>query len=162
MNGRIFLYAARKGMASITICGDCGNNVVCLECGSSVVLHTKETGNFFLCHRCGERRSAEEVCKVCGSWKLMPLGIGIEKVKGEFQAGDLVVMRDSKGEYARGLTNFNSVDLKLIAGKHSSEISATLGRADFREAIHRDNLIVTDGAKNTPAKTTTKKSERVV
>jgi primosomal protein N' (replication factor Y) len=36
-----------------------------------------------MCHNCGHRRSAVEVCKVCGSWRLTPLGIGIESVAAE-------------------------------------------------------------------------------
>ena len=36
-----------------------------------------------MCHKCGERRSAVETCKVCDSWKLTPLGIGIDKVAEE-------------------------------------------------------------------------------
>jgi primosomal protein N' (replication factor Y) len=33
-----------------------------------------------MCHVCGERRSAEEYCKVCGSWKLTTIGIGIDLI----------------------------------------------------------------------------------
>lgn len=52
-----------------------------------MTLHTsKESGrNFFMCHKCGERRSADETCKNCGSWRLVPLGIGIEKVEEEIR-----------------------------------------------------------------------------
>jgi primosomal protein N' (replication factor Y) len=42
-----------------------------------------------MCHRCGERRSTEEYCKNCGSWKLKAFGIGIdlvyEKIKNDFK-----------------------------------------------------------------------------
>lgn len=71
------------------------------------------------------------------------LPIGILQVEGRFEPGALVVIKDSSGEFARGLTNFSDEDLRKVAGKHSSEISSILGRADFKEAIHRDNLIVT-------------------
>ncbi|HEX8551888.1 MAG TPA: glutamate 5-kinase [Abditibacteriaceae bacterium] len=72
------------------------------------------------------------------------LPIGITSVEGEFDAGALVSVKDSGGEYARGLTNFSAEELRCIAGLHSSQISSALGRADFIEAIHRDNLIVTE------------------
>lgn len=68
------------------------------------------------------------------------LPIGIVGVEGEFEAGALLSIRDSHGEYARGLSNYNSTELSKIAGLHSSKISSTLGRADFAEAVHRDNL----------------------
>ena len=38
-----------------------------------------------MCHKCGERRSAEEMCVVCGGWRLTPLGIGIDRVAEEFR-----------------------------------------------------------------------------
>lgn len=70
------------------------------------------------------------------------LPIGILMVEGQFEPGALVAVRDENGLYARGLTNFSADDLRLIAGKHTSEIQPILGRADFKEAIHRDNLIL--------------------
>src|SRR5690606_1844005 len=71
------------------------------------------------------------------------LPIGIARVEGDFEPGALVAVQDENGQYARGLSNYSSADLQRIAGKHSSEIKSTLGRADFKEAIHRDNLILT-------------------
>lgn len=68
------------------------------------------------------------------------LPVGIVGVEGEFGAGALVALRDSAGEYGRGLTNYAAEELRQIAGLHSSEIAGVLGRADFVEAIHRDNL----------------------
>ena len=72
------------------------------------------------------------------------LPIGICEVEGDFEPGALVAVRDKNGQYARGLSNYSADDLRRIAGKHSSEIGKILGRADFKEAIHRDNLILTD------------------
>lgn len=71
------------------------------------------------------------------------LPVGIISVEGRFEPGALVSLRDSKGEYARGLSNYSSDDLQRIAGLHSSQISTVLERADFSEAIHRDNLTLT-------------------
>lgn len=73
----MIILATRRGMAPSTVCGDCQNIVTCTNCSAPVVLHS----NFFLCHRCGERRSTEEYCKVCGSWKLGAVGIGIDLVE---------------------------------------------------------------------------------
>ncbi len=73
----MLMLATRRGTSPSTVCGDCQNIVTCNNCSSPVVLHS----NFFLCHRCGERRSTEEYCKVCGSWKLGAIGIGIDLVE---------------------------------------------------------------------------------
>jgi primosomal protein N' len=81
-SAHMIVIAARKGLAPSTICGDCHTIVVCTTCGAPVVLHESNDGStYFLCHHCGERRSTEEYCKNCGSWKLGTIGIGIDLVK---------------------------------------------------------------------------------
>lgn len=77
-NENMFIFAARRGLSPMTVCGDCGTTVLCSRCSAPIILHHNNEGNFFLCHRCGERRSAEERCRICSSWKLTTLGIGIE------------------------------------------------------------------------------------
>jgi primosomal protein N' (replication factor Y) len=74
---QMMILATRRGTAPSIICGDCQTIVTCNNCSSPMVLHSK----FFLCHRCGERRSSEEYCKVCNSWKLAAVGIGIDLVE---------------------------------------------------------------------------------
>jgi len=87
-NSHLFIMAARRGLASITVCDDCETVVSCKECSSPVVLHaSKETGkNFFMCHSCGARRNAVETCVNCAGWRLTPLGIGTERVAEEIRA----------------------------------------------------------------------------
>lgn len=81
----LFILTIRRGNSTITVCSDCDTIVSCRNCSGPVVLHTsRESGkNFFMCHRCGDRRSAEETCATCGGWRLTPLGIGIDKVYEE-------------------------------------------------------------------------------
>lgn len=81
----LFLLAIRRGISPVTVCGDCQTIVSCTQCSSPVVLHVStETGrNFFMCHKCGARRSADENCAVCDGWRLTPLGIGIDRVWNE-------------------------------------------------------------------------------
>ncbi|MDQ2933357.1 MAG: hypothetical protein M3Q80_03165, partial [bacterium] len=83
-----FILTIRRGTSPITVCSDCEMIVSCNNCSAPVVLHTsKESGkNFFMCHGCGERRTANETCKKCGGWRLTPLGIGIDKVYEEIQS----------------------------------------------------------------------------
>ena len=86
-NTRMFIFASRRGLAPITVCDDCETVVSCANCLSPMTLHASKsgTGNFFLCHKCGERRSAGEKCVNCDSWRLSPLGVGIDRVKDEIQ-----------------------------------------------------------------------------
>lgn len=79
-NEHMFIFVARRGLSPTTLCNDCGTIVLCSFCKAPTVLHRSNKENFFLCHRCGERRSALEKCANCDSWNLTPLGIGMEKV----------------------------------------------------------------------------------
>lgn len=86
-NKKVFLFAPRRGLAPVTLCKDCGTIVKCHKCDSSVTLHKKkeEKENMFLCHHCGEKRSAHETCINCGSWRLESFGIAIERIIDELK-----------------------------------------------------------------------------
>lgn len=74
------------------------------------------------------------------------LPIGIREVRGEFADGDTVAVADLSGrEFARGLCNFTSDDLRRIMGRRSGELSDILGHHCAETAVHRDNLVITDG-----------------
>lgn len=71
------------------------------------------------------------------------LPVGIKSVVGEFKRGEIISCVDQSGkEIARGLTNYDSVQTKLIIGKSSTEIQDILEQVDEKELIHRDNLIL--------------------
>ena len=77
---KTFIFAARRGIATQTVCNDCQHVVSCHTCSGSLTLHERGTTRELLCHRCGHSRSANETCGSCGSWNLLPLGIGIERI----------------------------------------------------------------------------------
>ena len=83
----MFIMTSRRGLATLTVCDDCENIVSCDRCGTPLVLHaSKQTGrNFFMCHACGERKTADTICANCGGHRLSPLGIGTERVKQEIK-----------------------------------------------------------------------------
>ncbi|NLA58365.1 MAG: glutamate 5-kinase [Firmicutes bacterium] len=71
------------------------------------------------------------------------LPIGITRVSGAFAAGDLVTIRDGEGkEIGRGLSNYSAQEVELIKGHHSEALPQILGRKDYDEVIHRDNLVL--------------------
>jgi len=76
--GNVFLFGVRKGLAPLTACRDCGNVLSCARCQIPYVLHREGTRNIFICHKCEERKKTEITCPVCGGWRLLPLGIGVE------------------------------------------------------------------------------------
>ncbi|MEO6974415.1 MAG: glutamate 5-kinase [Gallionella sp.] len=71
------------------------------------------------------------------------LPIGVKKVVGEFERGALVAcIAEDGNEIARGLTNYNASEARLIAQHASREIEALLGYGGDAEIIHRDNLVL--------------------
>ncbi len=69
------------------------------------------------------------------------LPAGIVRVEGVFEAGAAVRVVDTGGRViARGLTNYGSDAVDAIKGRQSAEIATVLGRKDFDEVIHRDNM----------------------
>ena len=77
-----------------------------------------------------------------GNKSLLP--VGINQVEGDFKRGDLVGVVDYQGEeFARGLVNFESRELKKIAKYPSHQVSSILGREVLdEEVIHKDNLVL--------------------
>lgn len=89
-NDHAFLFCGRKGLYPTTVCSDCGRVVSCKVCEAPVVLYTRknsegQNSNYFICHHCGEKRDANELCRYCNSWRLNTLGIGIDRVLNTIQ-----------------------------------------------------------------------------
>jgi glutamate 5-kinase len=71
------------------------------------------------------------------------LPIGVVRVDGEFERGEIVGCFDTDGrEIARGLVNYSSQEAARILGRPSAEIEAILGYIDEPELIHRDNMVL--------------------
>ena len=68
---------------------------------------------------------------------------GIIAIEGSFSVGDSVLLVDGNGNsFAKGLVNYNSIELAKIKGKKTADIIHILGKKDYDEAIHRDNLVI--------------------
>jgi glutamate 5-kinase len=76
-----------------------------------------------------------------GGKSLLPAGV--TQVKGRFDRGDAVVVRDPAGiEIARGLAAYSSTDAERIRGRRSGELEGLLGFRGRDEMIHRDDLVL--------------------
>jgi glutamate 5-kinase len=72
------------------------------------------------------------------------LAIGVRRVEGIFQKGDVVSLcRDDGTEFARGLINYGSEEMRRIAGQSTERIVEVLGHRPYDEVVHRDNLAIT-------------------
>ena len=71
------------------------------------------------------------------------LAVGVSKVEGDFQRGEVVSCISSEGtEIARGLVNYDARESQKIKGKSSETFESILGYVDEAELIHRDNLVL--------------------
>ena len=69
------------------------------------------------------------------------LAVGITRVKGTFEKGDIVAILNLQGEeVARGLTNYSSDELERIHGRSCGDIREILGECPYEEVVHRDNI----------------------
>jgi glutamate 5-kinase len=71
------------------------------------------------------------------------LAIGVKRVEGIFQKGDVVgLCREDGREFARGLINYGSEEMRRIAGQPTERIVEILGHRLYDEVVHRDNLAI--------------------
>lgn len=87
--GHVFLYSARRGLAPVVACVDCGHIFRCPDSNSPYSLvRTEKNGieeRWFVSGTSGARVRAADVCPDCGSWRLRERGIGIQQVFDEWK-----------------------------------------------------------------------------
>lgn len=109
--------------------------------GSSIPAWKRWIG--FTTPPCGTFYMDDGACKAIQQEGRSLLAIGVSKVLGDFERGDVISLVNHFGtEIARGLTNYNSREARLIASKRTPEIGNLLGSVPYVEVIHRDNLVV--------------------
>ncbi|HEV7121425.1 MAG TPA: hypothetical protein VGN56_01205 [Candidatus Paceibacterota bacterium] len=85
-SGRALVLAVRKGYAPSVVCRDCGTART--DEFGNVLTFTKE-GPHGRSFRTVDGRiveAADVTCATCGSWNLMPLGVGVERVEEELRS----------------------------------------------------------------------------
>ncbi|MFI7598359.1 glutamate 5-kinase [Actinoplanes sp. NPDC049681] len=111
------------------------------------VQHRPAARLFWLAHATSPRGrlhlDAGAVAAVVGRRKSL-LPAGITAVDGSFAAGDPVdlVDADSGAPVARGLVNYDAVELPALLGRSTPELAAALGPGYEREVVHRDDLVL--------------------
>jgi glutamate 5-kinase len=73
------------------------------------------------------------------------LPVGVTKIDGQFQRGDVVRILSSGGkEIGRGLTEYSSNDAATLVGHRSEKIEELLGYRGRSVIVHRDELVLFD------------------
>ncbi len=71
------------------------------------------------------------------------LAIGVLKVNGSFDRGDVVsVLDENNFEFARGIANYSSSDCDKVKGEHSDNIYKILGHKNYDAIITKDNIAI--------------------
>ena len=71
------------------------------------------------------------------------LPVGVEKVEGLFNRGDIVDCIDRDGKIiARGLVNYSKEEISKISKQPSNKVVEILGYTGETELIHRDDLVI--------------------
>jgi len=84
---KVFMFTLRKGLATMTLCKDCNEIVSCEKCKAPLVLYSSHQNKkrMFVCNRCEMNTEGDIACASCGSWNLLPLGIGTDTVFEEIE-----------------------------------------------------------------------------
>jgi primosomal protein N' (replication factor Y) len=86
--GHVFFYAARRGLAPVVACIDCGYIFRCPDSNTPYSLvRTEKDGKeqrWFVSSTSGTRVRAADVCTKCGSWRLRERGVGIQFIYDEW------------------------------------------------------------------------------
>ncbi|MBN2358318.1 MAG: primosomal protein N' [Deltaproteobacteria bacterium] len=116
------LLLNRRGFAHFVLCLDCGQRVGCPNCSVTLTLHRR--AGALLCHYCNHRAPVPERCERCGGLRVVPFGVGSERLENEVarlfpgvRAARLD--RDTvrrRGELARVLRQFAAHQIDVLVG----------------------------------------------
>lgn len=144
--------AAKAGCATVIASGKGDNILVRLADGEAL-------GTLLLPDRdrlaarkqwlAGHLQHAGRLCLDAGAVKALRAGgrsllpVGVRRVEGSFQRGEVVACVDEQGvSVAVGMVNYSAEESARIAGLPSERIESVLGYADAPELIHRDNMVL--------------------
>ncbi len=74
------------------------------------------------------------------------LPAGVVAIEGRFDVGDALLVRDQQGQpLGRGLSRYQSEDVRRVLGLRTEQIAAILGWLPAPELIHRDDFVIGGG-----------------
>ncbi|MCH8024025.1 MAG: glutamate 5-kinase [Candidatus Marinimicrobia bacterium] len=71
------------------------------------------------------------------------LSSGIIEVQGDFRAKEVVAVQSPTGtEFARGIVNYDHETVRRIAGRNNRELRSDPAGGEYREVVHRENIVL--------------------
>lgn len=80
---RVGVLAGRLGYATAVVCASCGTVASCPRCGLPLVLRAE---GLLGCSRCGFAGGQQRACGHCGSDRLVPTGLAVERIREDLAA----------------------------------------------------------------------------
>lgn len=153
--GHVFFYAARRGLAPIVVCIDCGHIFRCPDSNTPYSLIRTEKNNreerWFISSTSGKRVKAADVCTQCGSWRLRERGIGIQYIYDEWQAKmpdvDVTIMDNTNTRTAKQATK---IAQKFFEKKSGVLIGTQLALPFLSHGVAVSAIISLDAARTIP------------
>ena len=116
------LFLNRRGFAMFLLCRDCGHTTRCPHCDVSLTYHAH--ARLLQCHHCDLKRPAPSACPKCEGQRILPFGIGTERVEEEVrklypEARVLRMDRDTTGKkdaHLKMLRAFKSGEADILIG----------------------------------------------
>ncbi len=121
-NEQVLLFLNRRGFAPILLCHECGWLSQCRHCDARMTLHLRQRR--LTCHHCGDNRSVDTVCPLCGSVDLRAVGHGTERLETALRPlfpgiGIARLDRDStrrRGSLESLLADIHNGDRRILIG----------------------------------------------
>lgn len=123
VNGnQVLVFINKRGFAPIYLCRECAHVVDCRACDNHLTYHQRTKK--LICHKCGLNYPIFESCIKCKSDKLVPVGVGTERVVEYLQKkfeefNVLKIDRDEvskKNAFAECLEKIANKTAQLIVG----------------------------------------------
>ena len=122
------LLLNRRGFASALLCRQCGHTFRCPNCEVPLIQHKNR--NRLVCHYCDYTMRVPQECSACGSFFLMPLGWGTERLEDELKhllPGARIARLDRDTAVARR---------SILTGVLQGEIDVLVGTQMIAKGLH--------------------------
>ena len=125
------LFVNRRGYASFLLCRDCGHVIRCRHCQVSMTLHRQQ--GRLVCHYCGYSRDPAILCPGCGAGRLVPLGLGAERVENEVSQ---VLPHARVARLDSDTATSRKKYLRLLKAVRNREIDVLVGTQMIAKGLH--------------------------